>query len=543
MPIIRNKQILQKETPLSQGVKSSPKASAPQNGLEPRDILTRQQPKQSGALNTLLFEPINSQRLETSVTCKIECPPPPLPSFRVLNHTDPTPVHRIHQAIITSARGSENNQELPTLCLGLMCVLDTPCPVSSQKSSIKTLAGILLAQQEAQKSTKSLSQELWQNHVKEGHAQFGLTEKNIEGYVQWVLRQCYLLQSKELYYFARRVKFYNDLKKRIRQQLDLARQSQSQDGAGLTPEDFIYFDPQTGEEHLYGGGSTDSVGPAPPPKSTLPIFGTLKKKASWTALQPPKPSQNGYGNRFPEVDPNAFVFTTPHGEQQNLSTIKSAIEQRAQAYKSWFAGLPPDLQKEILQELASPNGELELALGARIKVPQSWDFSFHTLEGPHGYALSQPQTELQNALSTLSPNGVNQLFSSFIDEAAMALQTALEHEIGNHEFMGVDYISFGIIPTSANEPIFSHSISSPSTETSTPELGSSAGGAVGESPDLESYIEKLEQDLQSVGDDAQMANVDLQNILQKQQQTLRTLSNASKVWHESALAIIRNMGA
>jgi hypothetical protein len=43
-------------------------------------------------------------------------------------------------------------------------------------------------------------------------------------------------------------------------------------------------------------------------------------------------------------------------------------------------------------------------------------------------------------------------------------------------------------------------------------------------------------------DDAQLANVDLQNILQKQQQTLQMMSNISKMLHDTAAAIIRKIG-
>jgi hypothetical protein len=60
---------------------------------------------------------------------------------------------------------------------------------------------------------------------------------------------------------------------------------------------------------------------------------------------------------------------------------------------------------------------------------------------------------------------------------------------------------------------------------------------------LEAYIEGLEEQLSSVGDDAQLANVDLQNMLQKQQQTLLMMSNISKMLHDTAMAIIRKMGS
>ena len=59
---------------------------------------------------------------------------------------------------------------------------------------------------------------------------------------------------------------------------------------------------------------------------------------------------------------------------------------------------------------------------------------------------------------------------------------------------------------------------------------------------LDDYIKTWEDKLNSIGDDAQLANVDLQNMLQKQQQTLQMLSNISKALHDTAMAIIRKMG-
>jgi hypothetical protein len=44
------------------------------------------------------------------------------------------------------------------------------------------------------------------------------------------------------------------------------------------------------------------------------------------------------------------------------------------------------------------------------------------------------------------------------------------------------------------------------------------------------------------GDDAQLANVDLQNMLQKQQQTLQMMSNISKMLHDTSMAVIRKIG-
>jgi len=59
---------------------------------------------------------------------------------------------------------------------------------------------------------------------------------------------------------------------------------------------------------------------------------------------------------------------------------------------------------------------------------------------------------------------------------------------------------------------------------------------------LQKYIEQLEEDLQSVGEDGQLGNIDMQNALEKQQQTLQMLSNVSKMLHDTSMAIIRKIG-
>ncbi len=56
------------------------------------------------------------------------------------------------------------------------------------------------------------------------------------------------------------------------------------------------------------------------------------------------------------------------------------------------------------------------------------------------------------------------------------------------------------------------------------------------------FIKDMEEQLSTVGDDAQLANIDLQNALQKQQQTLQTMSNVSKMLHDTAMAVIRKIG-
>jgi len=59
---------------------------------------------------------------------------------------------------------------------------------------------------------------------------------------------------------------------------------------------------------------------------------------------------------------------------------------------------------------------------------------------------------------------------------------------------------------------------------------------------LAAALAALEATETQPGDDAQLANVDLQNILQKQQQTLQLMSNVSKMLHDTAASVIRKIG-
>ena len=56
-------------------------------------------------------------------------------------------------------------------------------------------------------------------------------------------------------------------------------------------------------------------------------------------------------------------------------------------------------------------------------------------------------------------------------------------------------------------------------------------------------MEALEERLQTVGDDAQMAQFDLQNALRRTQRLLQMMSEIMKKLHESSAAIISNLKA
>ena len=57
--------------------------------------------------------------------------------------------------------------------------------------------------------------------------------------------------------------------------------------------------------------------------------------------------------------------------------------------------------------------------------------------------------------------------------------------------------------------------------------------------EFKNYLKDLEEELNSIGDDAQLAQIDLQNTLQKQQQLLQTLSNVAESMFDSTMSVIR----
>jgi hypothetical protein len=58
---------------------------------------------------------------------------------------------------------------------------------------------------------------------------------------------------------------------------------------------------------------------------------------------------------------------------------------------------------------------------------------------------------------------------------------------------------------------------------------------------LDALIAALEAKLQTVGQDSQLATIDLQNALQQQQQVIQMLSNISKLMNDTSMSIIGNL--
>ncbi len=74
------------------------------------------------------------------------------------------------------------------------------------------------------------------------------------------------------------------------------------------------------------------------------------------------------------------------------------------------------------------------------------------------------------------------------------------------------------------------------------ELSVDLRGRRQELAEIDEKIKALEEKLDATGDDAQLADVDLQQVLREQQATLQLLSTISKGLHDTAMSIIRKIG-
>jgi hypothetical protein len=60
--------------------------------------------------------------------------------------------------------------------------------------------------------------------------------------------------------------------------------------------------------------------------------------------------------------------------------------------------------------------------------------------------------------------------------------------------------------------------------------------------ETETRIRDLEEQVSTTADDAQLANIDLQKMLEKHQQMLQMFSQMSKMMSDTAMAVARNIG-
>ena len=391
----------------------------------------------------------------------------------------------------------------------------------------------------------SALQSRWQEFVGQQAQSGGI---DVNALVQQVLRESYMENTQDLYFYAEKVKFFNELKKGIREELTRARESLA--GSAGQPSESYLNAPYSGvsfNTDYTGGtevGTTDDA-TATVGRSADAAFKTGDFSDDWQVTSgrrwdPLAVDLDGDG-QVSTIDASQGVFNLGSSTEDrtrsgrtsdmnvsgpNITTSSAGIltevnEQRTttKMFTEWFAPTEGIL---VLDD-----NDVDGIQGADL----FGDKAVTGRDAANGY----------EDLARLDSN--NDGVVDFNDDRFHELQ------------IWQDKNSDGIAQEGELSHLFEHGIVSLDTKST---AGAAAGedasvitegssftnleGACMTKADLETYIENQEELLNSVGDDAQLANVDLQNMLQKQQQTMQMMSNISKMLHDTAMAVIRKIG-
>jgi len=366
---------------------------------------------------------------------------------------------------------------------------------------------------------------------------------DVNSLVQQVLRESYLESTADLYFFADKVKFYNGVKKQIRSELQRAREVLAQ-YAGQSPEARL-------------------VPPFEPAEVSLDYFGPSATAAAAAAAANPA--------LLPEAEidldgDGAIDFLMPP-ELYSMAGVQEAIEFRASSLSQ------SDIYATHKSCRTNRHNPGNLASAPHLKL---MIYELMISEGqkdggrPNAFQPADLQTRLQekygisaNLINVDTDDGDSLVAlqfddgSIFADGAGDGMLDSDDYDFAGavanvQEQYGVSFEQFGeAAPEFINASMEAMEAGTDPGEGFPQEqiremfalayiLAGDSG--VNTKAKLDAYIDQMEETLNTVGDDAQLANVDLQNMLQKQQQTLQSMSNISKMLHDTAMATIRKLG-
>ncbi|MEE8408260.1 MAG: hypothetical protein V3T05_01520 [Myxococcota bacterium] len=412
------------------------------------------------------------------------------------------------------------------------------------------------------------------------HARFLAGGKgNIQAFVQRVLRESYLIQNQLLFDYAAKVRHYNDLKKLTREKLMKAREAKtawrSQKDALSEGERFL-ADPSFPWEELDNDNGTWHGVPM-----------TEDDVASWEAVNEAaaKAMSGGAGDDYDAVYGKSFL----------TADDKDVLETMKEKKGFWGTGTDNyirDHMSDLLPLISKMNqDDLKKYLAPIIEILSGGNADEKELLEIFGYLT--PTQFLYTVAGDIDPEHYASLFEvdgkGIAGAAAGAYAGALAGGVAGGLGVLVGAVAGGIGATflaggpfndeeKAELGLLARKAGRKVAEAAgvefsgelTPEKAARLLGALHArrkaqddgvksanravpatgSPkqirtieQMETYIEELESNLNSIGDDAQLANVDLQNALQKQQHTLQMLSNMAKMLHDTAMSIVRRMGS
>ena len=378
----------------------------------------------------------------------------------------------------------------------------------------------------------------------------GITTYNdVNALVQQVLREAYIQNTEDLRMFAEKVKFFNAVKETLRNELSRARESLTnaiEANPGVSSDEHMSLrEPflPTSVDTTFRGGTDVSVSDAYKAfdgRSADAAFTTGEFGGNWTTTSgqrwDPLAVDLNRDGRVETIDAAGGVFDLGSRTESRTRVDGSAIGD-VQASGSGLRTRWSD-EREVTTRFTEWFGPAE----GIVVLDRNGDGNIQgqDLFGDQ-YVTGRDVANGYEDLALLDSN--NDGVFDYRDERF--------HEVQIWQ----DANSDGIAQDGEMSSLFQNGISSLDLQAT---AGAVAGedsaviregsefraldGAIFSRGQLENYISTTEDQLNTVGDDAQLANVDLQNMLQKQQQTLQMMSNISKSLHDTAMSVIRKIG-
>lgn len=351
---------------------------------------------------------------------------------------------------------------------------------------------------------------------------------DINAFVQWVLRESYLQSTEDLYYYAEKVQYYNDVKESIRNELAdmneiLAGMAGMDESAEIPSGSFSEQEFETnyvpGAESSSAAASDEELAAVAAQQAETERMKELAAQYEEDLTAGGKETEKSYSKKM----------TINKGDAADIASdwVDEMIE--------WFESLSPKAQEALMTEWQESGFSVSISAGEQ-------DFgNEQTYTGKESFTkMAEGSTDYAAYFAACG--------AELADEIK-AMGNTDDEEAGDPEWENVQ-ISTGKM--TATE-VYGAKIDMPQElqdigyESGMDvedllEGGDGSSNVVSTKAELEAYIAELEEQVSTVGDDAQLANVDLQNMLQKQQQTLQMLSNISKTLYDTAMSIVRNMG-
>ncbi len=351
--------------------------------------------------------------------------------------------------------------------------------------------------------------------------------------VQEVLRESYQQTTEELRFHAEKVKFFNALKKSMREEMKAAQNALAEYGG--KPDETVLKTAYRAKEFdstYHGDRSAASAAIEQAPTDTLLKIDGVELKV------PPSVYQRvGFFEAMNKMDAlhnaaatfaaSACTGATKNGLTHNLYyflATNAAMKDKGANYP--IDQLKADLAAYGLEVTVDTKSPATVAFADGTKIQDS------NSDGQ----IDQKDMEWNNSAAAV-------VGALGIDKAAMPMDAAsFEKEYGDV----IALMQTNGLASESGKPGHDAMIEVLMIANSLEKAGKGTSGDgkgnIFTKAQLDAYVKNLEEKLNSVGDDAQLANVDLQNTLQKQQQTMQMLSNISKMLHDTTMAIVRKIG-